>query len=102
MSRMVTARVPDALYEQGALQLEKIGATTSELVKAAFEYVLKEHSLPKKQASSSKDRTLSKERAQELAKAFQACTLELNIPSDIDYDKQTIREARSARYEALA
>mgnify|MGYP001092759146 CR=1 FL=1 len=46
MSKMVSARIPDALFDQGSAQLEDLGVTPSELIKAAYEYVVKERALP--------------------------------------------------------
>jgi len=40
MSKMISARIPDALYSQASIQLASLGASTSDLVNAAFEYVL--------------------------------------------------------------
>lgn len=102
MAKMVTARVPDALFEQASIQLEKIGATTSELVNAAFEYVLQKKALPKISSADNKDRHLSKEKREEIAQIFQACSLDLDIPTDLAYDKRVIQEERAKRYETLA
>ena len=102
MAKMVTARVPDALFEQASIQLEKIGATTSELVNAAFEYVLQKKSLPKASSTDTTDRHLSKEKREELAQIFKACSLNLDIPTDPAYDKRIIQEERVKRYETLA
>lgn len=102
MSKMVTARVPDALFEQGSLQLKELGFTPSDLVKAAFEYVLSEHSLPTKPKAQSSVRKLSDEQLAALQSSLAACSLNLKIPSDIAWDKQIAQEARVSRYEALA
>ncbi len=32
MSKMVSARIPDALFDQGSAQLEDLGVTPSELI----------------------------------------------------------------------
>ena len=103
MSRMISARVPDALYEQGSIQLEELGASTSELVHAAFEYLLQEHQLPKPtKKASEKKRVLAKDAKGRLKKMFAACTLNAAVPNDIASDKQLAREARGGKYEALA
>lgn len=102
MSRMISARVPDALYEQGSIQLEELGASTSELVHAAFEYLLQEHQLPKPtKRVSEKKRVLAKDAKKRLKMMFDACTLNVAVPNDIASDKQLVREARGAKYEAL-
>lgn len=104
MSKMVSARVPDALFEQGSLQLEALGSNATELVRAAFEYVLKNKALPTTEpiASKQKQRKLTAEQRKQLQSALRACTLNVNISADIASNKQAVRDARSARYEALA
>lgn len=103
MSKMVSARIPDALYEQGSLQLEAVGATISELITSAFEYLLKERALPDVAgAPVSQPRVLSKEQAARLRRTFQNCTLHIDIPTDVSYDKQTARAARESRHETAA
>lgn len=102
MSKMVSARVPDALFDQGSIQLEKLGATTSDLIKAAFEYVLREHALPLDPKPSSPKRRLTKAQATALRDSLAACSLHLDIPSDVAHDKRIAREARIERHEALA
>ena len=50
MNPVVTARVPEGIRMRGLEVLEEIGATTSELVNAAFAYVIQERKLPLPQA----------------------------------------------------
>lgn len=102
MSKTVSARIPDALFDQGSIQLEKLGATTSDLIKSAFEYVLKEHALPSNSEPRNPKRRLTKTQAASLRDSLAACSLHLDIPADVAYDKCIAREARIERYEALA
>lgn len=102
MSRMISARIPDSIYEQGLLQLKSLGMTPSQLINAAFEYLLSENSLPQVSNKENKSRTLSKKDHAHLKNAFRACTVDVNMPSDIAYDKRTARESRAARHENLA
>ena len=46
MHAIVTARVPAGIKEQGRVALEKIGSTPTELINAAYEYVLAKGELP--------------------------------------------------------
>ena len=46
MDSIVTARVPAGIKEQGKDILQKIGATPTDLVNAAYRYVLQEGKLP--------------------------------------------------------
>lgn len=102
MSKMISARIPDSVYEQGLSQLKSLGMTPSQLINAAFEYLLSENSLPKANIKGSNDRTLSKKDRAHLKNAFKACTINTDIPSDVAYDKKTARESRVARHENLA
>lgn len=103
MSKMVSARVPDAVYDQASAQLASMGASTSELINAAYEYLLHEHDLPRpQQKNANTERRLSPAQANKLKELFAACTLDIDIPSDVSYDKQAIRESREAKHEALA
>ncbi|WP_165252595.1 hypothetical protein [Adlercreutzia sp. ZJ304] len=104
MSKMVSARIPDALYEQGSIQLEKLGSSPSALVNAAFEYLVAEHSLPLSghKGKVNKKRTLSKKETARLKAAFQACSLNIDIPSSVAYDKNLAHEVRRGKYETLA
>ena len=102
MSKMISARIPDALYDQGGIELRQLGCSVSELVKSAYEYLLEEHRLPAKARPRNHERTLTGEQRAALAKSFGACTLGIQIPSDTAYDKKVIHEERAKRYEALA
>ena len=50
MNPVVTARVPEGVRARGVDVLREIGSSTSELINAAFEYVIKERELPKPRA----------------------------------------------------
>ena len=102
MSKMVSARVPDALFDQASAQLEKMGATTSDLVNAAFEYVLKEHALPLVPKRCNPKRRLTKTQMTNLRNSLAACSLHLDISADVAQDRHTAREARIEHHEALA
>lgn len=106
MSKMVSARVPDAIYDQVSAQLAELGSSPSELVNSAFEYVLQEKKLPSvPQAEPKKQvRKLSQEQRARLKRFFDRCTLDptVKIPSDIEHDKRMLAEALREKYEALA
>lgn len=102
MSRMISARVPNALFDQGAVELERLGCTVSELVNAAYEYLLTEHRLPSAKRSQDCERKLTSEQKTYLADYFRTCSLPINIPSDPSYDKKVTHDERTKRYEALA
>ena len=103
MSKMVSARMPSALYEQASSQLADMGSNPTVLVKAAFEYLLEEHELPTpaKCIAAGTKRSLSAQQRKQLCQKLDACTLHLSIPVDLPYDKQTIADAKSAKHAAL-
>lgn len=111
---MVTARVPSEIRRQGNAVLKEIGATPTQLVNAAYEYVLARHGLPKAAdkpescASAGEQgtvtrRTLDPVAAHELATSIERSTLA--IPESFwagrTY-KEILAEGRCADYEALA
>lgn len=101
MSKMVSARVPDAVFDQAGIELKALGASPSDLVNAAFEYVLKERKLPGTDESKKahKTRKLSPARQEKLSQLFQRCTLKVDIPGDVAYDKRAAHAARAGKYE---
>lgn len=103
MSKMVSARIPDAVYEQAQFRLNEMGSNISELVGSAFEYVLQKGSLPSSyKDDASHKRKLSAQERELLRKNLGKCTLNISLPDDIAKDKRTAREARAAHHEALA
>ena len=102
MSKMISARVPDALYDQGAVELKRLGCSVSELVNSAYEYLLAEHRLPERRRPKSSARMLTNEQRTALARSLGACTLGIRIPSNTAYDKAIVHEERARRHEALA
>lgn len=104
MSKMVSARIPDALYSQASIQLASLGATTSDLVNAAFEYVLEKHALPTARQPEGKQekRVLSKDQKKLINGMFENCILDLDIPDDIKADKRYAQTVRANKYEDIA
>ena len=104
MSKMVSARIPDALFAQGCAQLEELGASQTQLIRAAFDYLLKERALP---SSSSREegttrRALSPEQRRSLERKLASCRLGVSIPSEVAYDKEMAHRGREAKYEAVS
>ena len=69
MNPVVTARVPEGVRARGIDVLREIGSSTSELVNAAFDYVIKERELPRPkptQGNEAGKRTIGKEQREEL------------------------------------
>ena len=70
MDPVVTARVPAGVRQRGLEVLREIGSSTSELVNAAFAYVIQERQLPKPKAAAPAEpgrRCLSETQLRELA-----------------------------------
>lgn len=101
MSKMISARVPDPLYDQVSACLSSLGATPSDLVNAAFEYVLNEHALPGAATQSCKKerKKLTAQQKRKLADVFRGCTLGIEMPNDASYAKQIAHEARADKHE---
>jgi len=77
MDVVVTARVPSELRNQGNKVLVELGATQTQLINAAYTYLIKERKLPIVAAATSKTRTLSASDAEELRSDFQKMTFAL-------------------------
>lgn len=104
MSKMVSARIPDALFDRGCAQLEELGASQTQLIRAAFDYLLEERSLPRSPHKEKKAarRKLSDAQRRALGQKLASCRLDVRIPSDVAYDKETAHRAREAKYEAVS
>ena len=114
MYEMVTARVPGEIRRQGNAVLKEIGATPTQLVNAAYEYVLSKRVLPKAtgkpsepEAAGADDgvmhRQLDIAAAHELAASIDRSTLYVpeSFWSGRSY-KDILAEGRRIDYEALA
>ncbi|MFR0868674.1 MAG: hypothetical protein ACLSGS_06500 [Adlercreutzia sp.] len=102
MSKMVSARIPDALFDQGCARLEELGATQTQLVKAAFDYLLEERSPRRLLACAGDYRRRLAEQRQVLAAKLASCQLDIDIPTDVAYAKETAHQMREAKYEAVS
>lgn len=104
MSKMVSARIPDALYSQVSMQLSSLGVTTSDLMNAAFEYVLEKNALPTahQPKDGQKRRALSKDQRQLIKNVFENCMLDIDIPDDIESDKRYVHTVKAGKYEDIA
>ena len=93
-STLVSARVPAAKREAAASVLAQIGASTTDLINSAFDFVLSEHALPGARHKMPK-------RAADFQAFCAKSTLDVDWGAeDADY-KQIIAEGRAARYESL-
>lgn len=107
MDAMVTARVPVEIKEQGNAILREIGSSPSKLVNAAYDYVLKTHSIPEADIRTGKVkgavRKLTPEQKRHLVERSRA--MKLGNGESVLGDKSlkdALAEARRAEYEALS
>ena len=112
MDSIVTARVPVEVKNQVSDVLESLGSNTTQLINAAFEYVLMTGKLPDAHESASLEssakgssRQLSEKDKEELASLFGKISVPApasfwNELGDSTY-KEAISEWRSSDYEAL-
>lgn len=106
MDSVVTARVPVEVRRQGNEVLRSLGSTPTQLVNAAYEYVIVRGTLPGADSAGSPKpgkRVLSSQERVQLAEFFTATT----APISEEYwrgktYKQLLEEGRLADYEALA
>lgn len=102
MSTMVTARIPDELYEQGKERLAALGATPSQLMRAAWDYVVQQGEIPTAQKPvSNTRRVLTEEQRRDFGAKLRATRLPLSLPPDWDY-KSELSKMMAAEYEALS
>ena len=102
MSKMATARIPDEIYDQGLRQLSAMGRGTSDLIKAAFDYVSRTGKLPEVPVDESvRARNISKEQKADLAAKLRASRMHIELPADWDV-REELAAGKRADYEALA
>ena len=94
---LVSARVPQAKKERANTILASIGATASDLINSAYDYVIEAKQLPTAKNATSN-------RAEKDFRAFvEASTLEIDWVSGSSGDyKSLAREWRRSDYESLA
>lgn len=112
MDSIVTARIPVEIKNQVSEVLESLGSNTTQLINAAFEYVLVTGRLPDAHESASLEssakgssRQLSEKDKQQLASLFG----KISVPAPASFwndlgnsaYKEAISEWRSSDYEAL-
>lgn len=100
-SVLVNARVPRAKKEVSVGILESLGATTSELINSAYDYLLEHKELPTSRNTSKEKRLHDREA---FAAFAEESTLDINWgehPESFDY-KQFMSSRKRADYESLA
>ena len=103
MMVMVTARVPAEIRRQGNAVLEQLNATPTELIRAAYEYVLATGQMPVAKDSAGRDASeLPVEKQRKLAEMIARTTFDVSS-SLLDFDpyKQIRAQGLAEKYEAL-
>lgn len=104
MDAIVSARIPVAVKERGNATLKELGATPSQLINAAYEFVLSERKLPKAHeplhAASVHDRVLTPQQCEKIQAALAAMYVG-PVPSEKSFKGQ-LAEARDERYAHFA
>ncbi len=103
MDSIVTARVPAGIKDQGRVALERIGATPTDLINAAYRYVLAKGKLPdaEDQMEGLKPgvRRLDEKQRQSLRESIQRTTF--SIPSSYwegATDEELLQQALKDKY----
>ena len=95
---LVSSRISRAKKEAGVDALGAMGATTSDLINSAFDYVIDTRRLP-----SAQSKAQSKKRSRNALQKFIAqSTLAVDWGEGDHSDKDVLRERKRADYESLA
>ena len=104
MNPVVTARVPEGVRARGVDVLREIGSSTSELVNAAFEYVIKERKLPRPQPRTTDGadaRALSPEQLSEVASFMERVKVDVPAQWDDTPFEELLEREMGQRYAHL-
>ena len=112
MSELVSARVPAEIRHQGNRLLKEIGSSPTELVNAAYRYLIEVGRLPQREQPPVSDqaghgqptvRQLDPDAARTLAASIERTTLPISAPNwETKSYKDIIAQGRLADYEALS
>lgn len=104
MDAIVSARIPVAVKERGNATLKELGATPSQLINAAYEFVLSERKLPKAyaplHAARAHNRALTPQQCEKIQAALAAMYVG-PLSSEKTFEDQ-LAEARDERYARFA
>ena len=106
MDAMVSARVPAEIKKQGDRKLKEIGSSATELVNAAYAYLLEHGKLPEEASPAKAEAPLTKTLQGADAKAFREQWNKRTVFSGASYDggnfKELLDEARGDYYARFA
>ena len=100
---MVSARIPTDVYERGMKNLKNIDSSVTDLVRAAFEYVISSKELPSENSKLIEPgkKQLSGTQAIEFNEMFFCEPDSLELPADFDFKRELSNDLKSD-YEALS
>lgn len=104
MDPVVTARVPAGVKKRGVAVLGEIGSSTTELVNAAFDYVIQERKLPRPERSALGEPGIRKLDVAQRADAISFMqAVNLDIPERWRHEsfEEIYAQAMEGRYENL-
>ena len=103
MDAIVTARVPAEVKEQGGKILREIGATPTQLVNAAYAYLLAERRLPREEGAATPEpghRALTPAQRERIRSSLAVMRVSTADPDDPQTFEEQLNDARSERYAA--
>ncbi len=89
MDPVVTARVPEAVRDRANEVLRSIGATPSQLINAAYEYVIREGRLP---SSAKAPEDEHRELTPDIAAEIDAFLGRTRLPDSLEWDGTAFKE----------
>lgn len=104
MNPVVTARVPEGIRARGVDILKEIGSSTSELVNAAFEYVIIERKLPKPHAepiAAMASQAISREQFAQVASFMESVKVGVPDSWEVASFEDLLDNAMEERYARL-
>ena len=103
MSTMVSARIPNDVYDRGIKNLKRMDSNVTDLVRAAFEYVSQTEKLPGQDDAVPKQgiRKLTKKQMQEFGSMFGNAESEIDLPDNFDYKREML-QCKRRDYEAIS
>ncbi len=103
MDVTVTARIPVEIKEQASVILRDLGSTPTQLINAAYRYLLQEKALPDAKPALSANRKLTPEQLAAIQDSWKRMAVPGAHFSNGGEDfKQQLAEARDQRYAAFA
>lgn len=92
---LVSSRISRAKKDAGIAVLESVGATTSELINSAFDYVIEKKQLPLAIVPT-------KPRSKDLLSFVSQSTLAIDWSNESRSYKEILRQGKVTEYESLA